>query len=134
MASDRAARILVVEDEPAIATDLSFAVEDLGYTLAGMASSVDQALTMIAGGALDGAILDANLRGVSTAPIADALRERGLPFFVLSGYLQRQLPASLAEAPFLPKPYNQGELAFCIRNLAHWESNKAARSTRPRSR
>lgn len=116
-----AARILVIEDEPAIAADLSWAVEDLGYSIAGMASSVEEALTLVVDGHIDGAILDANLHGVSTESIADALRERKLPFFVLSGYLQRQLPASLADAPFLAKPYNQSELALRIRSLAPWD-------------
>ncbi|PWB81582.1 MAG: response regulator [Methylocystaceae bacterium] len=117
MAPGCSARILVIEDEPAIAADLSFVVEDLGYSIAGTASSVDEALRLIDEGRIDGAILDANLHGVSTESIADALRERDLPFFVLSGYLQRQLPASLAEAPFLAKPYNQNDLSLRIRNL-----------------
>lgn len=119
MASASPKRILVIEDEPAIAADLSWVVEDLGYSIAGMASSVEQALRLIGDGSVDGAILDANLHGVSTAAIAKALRERNLPFFVLSGYLQRQLPEPLADAPFLAKPYSQSDLAFRIRSLAH---------------
>jgi DNA-binding response OmpR family regulator len=111
-------RILVIEDEPAIAADLCWVVEDVGYEIGGTASSVDEALSMIEASEIDGAILDANLRGVSSACVADVLKARNLPFFVLSGYLQRQLPEPLADAPFLAKPYNQDELTTRIRALA----------------
>jgi len=111
-------RILVIEDEPAIAADLCWVVEDVGYEIGGTASSVDEALSLIEASAIDGAILDANLRGVSSACVADVLKARNLPFFVLSGYLQRQLPEPLADAPFLAKPYNQDELTTHIRALA----------------
>jgi DNA-binding response OmpR family regulator len=111
-------RILVIEDEPAIAADLCWVVEDVGYEIGGTASSVDEALSLIEGAEIDGAILDANLRGVSSACVADVLKARNLPFFVLSGYLQRQLPEPLADAPFLAKPYNQDELTTRIRALA----------------
>jgi DNA-binding response OmpR family regulator len=113
-----AIRILVIEDEPAIAADLCWVLEDLGFAIGGTASDVDEALALISRDEIDGVILDANLRGVSSACVADALRERNLPFFVLSGYLQRQLPAPLAAAPFLAKPYNQAELTSRIRELA----------------
>lgn len=118
MASEHPIRILVIEDEPAIAADLCWVVEELGYSIGGMASAVDEALALIADAQIDGVILDANLRGVSSASVADALRARNLPFFVLSGYLQRQLPAPLADAPFLAKPYNQDDLTLRIRDLA----------------
>jgi CheY-like chemotaxis protein len=119
MGENEPIRILVVEDEPAIAADLCFSVEEAGYEIGGTASSVDEALKAIEGGAgIDGVILDANLRGVSSACVADALFARKLPFFVLSGYLQRQLPEPLAQAPFLAKPYNQDDLTSRIRDLA----------------
>ncbi|OAI26310.1 response regulator receiver protein [Methylosinus sp. R-45379] len=110
-------RILVVEDEPAIAADLCFVVEEVGYEIGGTASSVDEALKLLEDEDIDGVILDANLRGASSASIADALRARNLPFFVLSGYLQRQLPEPLCGAPFLAKPYDQDELTSRIRDL-----------------
>ncbi|BBU61565.1 hypothetical protein MSC49_15000 [Methylosinus sp. C49] len=110
-------RILVVEDEPAIAADLCFVVEEVGYEIGGTASSVDEALKLLEDADIDGVILDANLRGASSASIADALKARNLPFFVLSGYLQRQLPEPLCEAPFLAKPYDQDELTSRIRAL-----------------
>lgn len=118
MSADESTRILVIEDEPAIAADLCWVVEEVGYEIGGTASSVDEALSLIEDSQIDGAILDANLRGVSSACVADVLRAKKLPFFVLSGYLQRQLPEPLADAPFLAKPYNQDELTTRILALA----------------
>jgi DNA-binding response OmpR family regulator len=111
-------RILVIEDEPAIAADLCWVVEEVGYEIGGTASSVDEAMSLLEGAEIDGVILDANLRGVSSVGVADALKARHVPFFVLSGYLQKQLPGPLADAPFLAKPYDQDELASRIRGLA----------------
>jgi DNA-binding response OmpR family regulator len=118
MSAGEPIRILVIEDEPAIAADLCWVVEEVGYEIGGTASSVDEALSLIDEQDIDGVILDANLRGVSSACVADVLKERNLPFFVLSGYLQRQLPGPLADAPFLAKPYNQDELTSRILALA----------------
>ncbi|MBU3889944.1 response regulator [Methylosinus sporium] len=118
MSGNEPIRILVVEDEPAIAADLCFVVEEVGYEIGGTASSVDEALKLIEHEEIDGVILDANLRGSSSASVADALRAKKLPFFVLSGYLQRQLPEPLCGAPFLAKPYDQDELTSRILALA----------------
>jgi DNA-binding response OmpR family regulator len=118
MSENEPVRILVVEDEPAIAADLCFVVEEVGYEIGGTASSVDEALKLIEDEHIDGVILDANLRGVCSASVADALRAKKLPFFVLSGYLQRQLPEPLSGAPFLAKPYGEEELTSRILALA----------------
>ena len=81
-------RILVVEDESVIAQDIAWIVEnEAGYSVAGIASTVDEALAIIAKGELDGAILDANLDGESSEKIAKELKQKNVPFFILSGYL-----------------------------------------------
>ena len=112
-------RVLVVEDEPAIALGLvSVIEEEAGCAVAGVASSVDEALALIALERPNGAVLDANLNGSNSVKIAEALRRENTPFFVLSGYSSKSsLPPPLNEAPFLRKPYLESELSQQIRSL-----------------
>ena len=75
-----------------------------------MAAKIDKALKLVGETACDLALVDANLAGVSAAPVVAALTARKLPFVVLSGYTRAQLPADLAVAAFVQKPYRIGEL------------------------
>ena len=99
------ARILIVEDEAMIA----FAVEEIllaaGFEIAGVAGRLETALSMIEGGGFDAAILDTNLAGVSAGPAAEALRARGRPFVVASGYLPSQQQEAFRGVPSIQKPY-----------------------------
>ena len=118
-AAKSALRILVVEDEPAIAQEIVYLIEEeAGCAVAGVASSVDEAFALIALERPNGAIVDANLNGSTSAKIAEALRRQNTPFIVLSGYTSKDsLPPPLNEAPFLQKPYRESELLDQIRGL-----------------
>ena len=109
----------MVEDESPIALELvSVIEEEAGCAVAGVASSVDEALSLIALERPNGAVLDANLNGSTSVKIVGALPPQNTPFFVLSGDSARALPsASVDEASFLQKPYGQSELYQTIRSL-----------------
>jgi hypothetical protein len=80
-------RVLLAEDEFLIAEDLASALSAAGATVIGPAYSVAGALRLIEScGALDGAVLDVNLKGEAAFPIADALLGRGVPFVITTGY------------------------------------------------
>lgn len=79
-------RILVVEDEPMVAMSIEMLLECEGFESAGVAATVEEALKLVAAGGYDAAILDANLGGVFSGPVAEALQKAGAPFLVLSGY------------------------------------------------
>jgi DNA-binding response OmpR family regulator len=99
-----AVRVLIVEDEPMIAFGIEDILLDAGFAIAGVATKLENALTLIESGDCDAAIVDANLAGVSADPAAIALTARGLPFIVLSGYSQEQLKSVFASTRFLQKP------------------------------
>jgi DNA-binding response OmpR family regulator len=82
--------ILMLEDEPLILMDLEFAAEDVGAR-ALCASSVSEALAILDGGeAVNSAILDVTLKdGETCVPVAQALDERGIPYLLHSGDLNR---------------------------------------------
>lgn len=111
-------RILVVEDEALIAMEIADALEEGGFEVIGPCHTVSQALNWLADpDCCDAAVLDANLHNVSAQPVAVALLTLQVPFVVVSGYLQSQLPGVLAEATLLAKPLRTADLVTRLRNL-----------------
>jgi DNA-binding NtrC family response regulator len=108
-------RILVVEDEFMIADDIAITLEDLGYEVVGPVSTVPAAMTAIAGEKLDAVLLDANLAGTSSAPIAAELIGRNLPFIVVTGYGHLELAtAELDSAPRVNKPFTSADITAAL--------------------
>lgn len=104
-------RILVVEDDMVVALAIEQALEDLGAACAGPALSVDHALRLAQEEALDGALLDLDLRGTLSFGVADALEARGVPVVFATGYDQdARFPTRFADHPRLCKPYSEQEL------------------------
>jgi CheY-like chemotaxis protein len=108
-------RILVVEDEYLLADELTIQLADRGATVLGPASSVRAALSLIeAEGELDGAILDVNLGGEPAYPVADTLRERGVPVLFTTGYDAAALPERFQDVPRCEKPVNMVRIASAL--------------------
>jgi len=105
-------RVLLVEDEYIVAEDLAQSLQDLGAEVVGPAGSVADALALIASPPeLDGAILDLNLGNERTYPVADALRERQIPFVFATGYGTDAIPESYRDVPRCEKPVEPVALA-----------------------
>src|SRR3546814_9846381 len=83
-------RILVVEDELLVALELEMMLIGLGCDVVGPASRLEKAMQLAAAEAIDGAILDVNLRGRPVYPVATALKARGIPFLFSTGYRDRK--------------------------------------------
>ncbi|RDI53594.1 response regulator [Microvirga subterranea] len=108
----RGRRILVVEDEYMMADDLQYDLEKAGAKVVGPVPSVADALRLLATeDAIDGAILDVNLRGEKAYPVADVLRDRGIPFVLATGYEQWALPGAYKDVPRCEKPVDLRHLA-----------------------
>jgi CheY-like chemotaxis protein len=115
--SERRARILIVDDEPMIAMDVELLLLEAGYEIGGVTGKLEKALSIVECGMCDAAILDANLGGISAAPVGAALTARGLPFLVLSGYSGDQQPEALRAAPCLLKPFNPAQLVETLNRI-----------------
>jgi CheY-like chemotaxis protein len=104
-------RILIVEDEMLLAMDLEMFLEDRGCEVLGPASNVAEALAILEAERPDAATVDMNLNGDSSAPVAAALQECGVPFVFVSGYNDKQndYPA-FKDVPFVNKPYDTADL------------------------
>lgn len=98
-------RVLLVEDEYYIAEELAAAFAASGAVIVGPVADADDALELIEkDGVIDGAVLDVNLQGEMVYPVADALRERGVPFVFATGYDRSHIPASFGDVPICEKP------------------------------
>ncbi len=81
-------RVLVVEDDYVIAIDTVGMLEDAGAVPVGPVGWVAEALATASDPAveLDLAILDLDLHGTPSYPVADALAARGVPFVFTTGF------------------------------------------------
>jgi CheY-like chemotaxis protein len=104
-------RLLIVEDELLIALELRSIVEQLGGTVVGPAGSVEGALEFLADTTPNAALLDADLRGDRVAPVAQACRDRSIPFALVTGYgrLERE-EQLLQSAPRVRKPFDSRDI------------------------
>ena len=111
-------RVLVVEDEPLLSMLLEESVAELGHELAGSAATVDQALETLASNQIDLALLDFSLGHQTTSlPVAERLREAGIPFIYLSGHHSLEAEGEVPPAPLLTKPFSIDQLEAAISSL-----------------
>ncbi|MBB5866448.1 response regulator [Xanthomonas sp. 3058] len=113
----RGRRILVVEDDYLLAESLSDLLTEAGVRVIGPVGNVPEALSLVASGyALDGALLDVNVRGQLVFPVADALIARGVPFSFCSGYDRCALPPRFAHLSYCMKPSNPRTITALLSN------------------
>jgi len=98
-------RILVVEDEMLIALMIEDMLADLGCESITAAATVDQALALIEAQVFDAAMLDVNLKGDNSRPVADALATRGIPFFFSTGNGGHHTMNGYEDRAILRKPF-----------------------------
>jgi DNA-binding response OmpR family regulator len=107
-------KVLVVEDEPLVAMLVEDALTDAGYEVLGPAATVEEALRMLGANAPDAMVLDLNLCGENSVPVADAAMARGIPYVIATGYGAAGLPAGHQGASVLAKPYDPEQLTALI--------------------
>ncbi len=113
-----ARRVLVVEDEMMIALLLEDMLADLGHSVVAVAERLDVALELARDTDADMAILDVNLNGEASFPVAHVLTERGLPFLFASGYGSPGLSAPFEDAVTLKKPFELEDLSQALEKLS----------------
>ena len=109
------ALILVIEDEPLIALDLSASLRDAGARVV-QAANVEGALAAIEAHACSAAVLDFRL-GVETGrAVARRLKEKRVPFLYYSGRALDDLTTG-SGAPVISKPAGSREIVGMLRLL-----------------
>ena len=103
-------RVLVVEDEVIVAMLIEDMLNDLGYQVVALTTHLGEALTLARTMPVDLAVLDVNLNGELSYPVADALKARGVPFVFATGYGPKILPSPYTSVPTLQKPFQITDL------------------------
>lgn len=96
-------RVLVVEDEAVVALMMAELLGALGARVVGPVSSLRDALQAPTED-IDVAVLDVNLDGEMVYPLAAALRQKKIPFILVTGYDAESVGARMPDAPVLQKP------------------------------
>jgi DNA-binding NtrC family response regulator len=102
--------VLIVEDEAMVAIMLEDLLRELGCRAIGPASRVETALSCVEAMEFDLAILDVNLNGEMSYPVADALESHKLPFLFATGYGSASIPEKYRQYAVLQKPFLKQEL------------------------
>jgi CheY-like chemotaxis protein len=110
-------RILVVEDEMLILMMIEVILADLGCESVTAAATINQAITLIDEEVFDAAMLDVNLKGSNSYPVADALVARGVPFFFSTGNNGLHMMDRYNDTPVLRKPFRDEDLAAIFADL-----------------
>jgi len=108
-------RVLLVEDEYFIVSDLVRTFEASGAEVIGPAGSLEDALALVYNNShIDAAVLDINLHGEMVYPVADELAGRGVPFVFASGYDKSAVPERYSRIKHCEKPVPPEAIAAAL--------------------
>jgi DNA-binding response OmpR family regulator len=103
-------KVLVVEDEALLAMTIEDWLKEWGFEVVGPVMTLASAKELAEGATFDLAILDINLGGEPSYPVADLLTKRGIPYILATGYGSAAQQSERSEVQILHKPYRDEEL------------------------
>ena len=107
-------KILVLEDEPFIATDMEEALANVGATVT-LCAAATEALEIVASIPVDCGILDINVTDGTCYKVADRLRMQGTPFVFTTAY--EQVRGDFADVPIFRKPFDHETLLRMVARM-----------------
>ncbi|HEX8526773.1 response regulator [Allosphingosinicella sp.] len=106
-------RILLVEDEAIIAMTAEDMLGSLGCEVVLTAGTLAEAIEAAKRGGFQAAMLDINLNGSASLPVADILKQAGTPFIFTTGY-DSSGASPHRDVPLVTKPYQIADLAAAL--------------------
>jgi DNA-binding response OmpR family regulator len=106
--------ILIAEDEPLIALDITKGFEDEGATVIA-AATLAEALRVVEDPALSAAILDHALSDGDSSTVCARMRKRDIPFITYSGY--EYLGGAYGDCVHVRKPASVSVLVATVKGL-----------------
>jgi ActR/RegA family two-component response regulator len=107
-------RILILEDEYFLAADCAKEVARRGMAVIGPFGAVGPAMQILANDTPDGAIVDVKVQEVMAFKVIEALRDRGTPLVIYTGYDRTMLPKHLGEIVMVEKPTSPEETVLTL--------------------
>src|SRR5215204_90334 len=120
-------RVLVIEDEALVAMLIEDMIHDSGDEMVGSACRLSDAMLLAQETQADVALLDINLGGALAYPVADVLRQRGVPIVFTTGYGSAGLIERFQDCPILDKPFDQPSLEHAIHTVLRSKRTSPAR-------
>ena len=123
-------KILIVEDENIVAIDLELRLKGFGYTVVGVATFGELAVSAAAASRPHLVVMDINLRGEKDGiQAAVEIRDLGIPVVFLTAHGD---PATVERAQaaepygYLIKPFDESELEDAIRDAVDKHTRESA--------
>jgi CheY-like chemotaxis protein len=110
-------RVLVVEDEMLVLIMIEDMLAELGCNSVTSAATIDKALALIDTQAFDFVMLDVNLNGRDSQPVAEALSARGVPVVYSTGNTDHGPRDGYSGRPVLRKPFKYEDLVAILTRL-----------------
>jgi DNA-binding LytR/AlgR family response regulator len=123
--------VIIIEDEEIWVQSLSILLQDLDYSVAGIARTTDEALTAISSTDYDIALLDIHLNGrtsgLELGKILSGMYHKPYIFVTSSTGHSRQEAAEAKPSAYLTKPVDESSLFIAIQNaLNNFTDNRIA--------
>lgn len=110
-------RVLVVEDDAMLSMMLEDALETLGCTVH-TATTVREGVRLAATAEAQIGLLDVNVAGQAVYPVAEVLRQRGIPFVFVTAYVHADVAQEYGRVPRLHKPFHLADLEGLLRRMS----------------
>jgi DNA-binding response OmpR family regulator len=105
-------RVLVVEDEALVSLDLEQTLLALGCQIIRLQTLGVDLTTLFSGAPVDVAVLDVDIAGKPSYPLADELSKLGIPLIFATGYAS--VDDRYRHIPLIEKPFSIDELQAAL--------------------
>ena len=116
-------RILLIEDEALLANLFEEILNDAGFDVVAIGATLEDALSLAGSLPLDAAVLDVNLQGQASFPVAELLRRRDIPCMFCTAYSKASMPLHVRHLPMVEKPFLPQTLIATLRRIVKTADN-----------
>jgi len=113
-------RVLLIEDEPFVALDITQSFEQAGAHVSA-AHTLKDALRLLRSEVPAAAVLDFGLPGDAGKVLCDELKAAAVPYVIYSGYPR---PEGINDVPFISKPACTDEVLQAVQDLLTTDANR----------